>query len=194
MRNVLRSIVGNQKGWRLIPFVVVAIAVGVLAGVVYAQLGDTQTASGSVNVATSASADLYICEPGDIPGPECGEDDSGEDEAIFESVENMLPGDQVQWDIRLKNTGTEDWIISDARVTVVETVDPGNDCRNNALGTGRTTNGSSNAGTTDGVFILGKDGDAANDNPFFPADSPVIYWSPQVAILLSSLRRVTMKM
>lgn len=133
--------------------VLVVVAGAVSAGIVLAQLGDTQTASGTINAITT-SADLYICEPDSTPGPACGSDDNGADEAVFETLENIVPGVEPQWDIRLKNVGTVDWIVSGIMFSAVITADPGNDCPANAL---RVTH--------PGVKILGKAGDSVNDNP-----------------------------
>lgn len=154
--------------WRIILLGGAAIAAAVVvAAVVYAQLGDTQTASGTVNV-TTTSADLYICEPDTIKGPACGSDDSGGDETIFETLEDMLPGDQVSWDIRLKNVGSEILVISGVGLSITETVDPGADCPNFALQQGSGSFGQSSGG----VFILGKNGDSSNDNPDFVSGFP----------------------
>ncbi len=143
---------------RFITVAVALSAVGFLGGVVFAQLGDTQTASGTVNVTTSASADLYICEPDSTPGPDCGSDDSGGDESVFETFEDMLPGDVVKWDIRFKNVGTEHLLVTKGGQwepeTVVETLDPGNDCPDGALRGPFPTS----------VTVLGKNGDEVNDN------------------------------
>ena len=140
------------------------IGVAGLGGAVYAQLADTQTASGSVN-ATTTSADLYICEPGATPGPGCGSDDNGADEAIFEGLENIRPDETVSWDIRLLNVGSVNLIITGVNPNIVETVDPGADCRDvpgdSALTLGVKPNGDDSLG---GVFILGKNGDSINDN------------------------------
>ena len=155
--------------WRLIAIAASLVAAGALGAVVFAQLGDTQTSSGTINVSTT-SADLYICEPDSTPGPDCGSDDSGADETVFETLEDMLPADRVQWDIRLKNVGTEHWIVTaggqfdpvtfDPPVTVVETLDPGDDCPDGALGEPFPTS----------VTVLGKNGDELNDN--IVVDSP----------------------
>ncbi len=149
--------------WRFIAVAASLIAAGALGAAVFAQLGDTQTSSGTNNVSTT-SPDLYICEPDSTPGPDCGSDDSGADETVFETLEDMLPADRVQWDIRLKNVGTEDWIVTAGgqfdTVTVVETLDPGDDCPDGALGDPFPTT----------VKVLGKDGDELNDN--IVVDSP----------------------
>jgi len=116
-----------MKG-RFLPIILVAVIVSLLGGVAFAQLSSFQRASGSINVTSSVSADLYICEPNSTGGPDCGADDSGADELVFETVEDMLPGNVIQWDIRLKNIGTEDWMVVSAEVDINETLDPGNDC------------------------------------------------------------------
>jgi len=84
-----------MKG-RFLPIILVAVIVSLLGGVAFAQLSSVQRASGSINVTSSASADLYICEPNSTQGPDCGADDSGADELVFETVEDMLPGDVIQ--------------------------------------------------------------------------------------------------
>ncbi len=123
--------------WRIIPIVGPLLAVGALAAaVVYAQLGDSQTATGTLNV-TTTSANLYICEPNNMAGPDCGSDDSLADEAVFETLEDMAPGDLAQWDLCLKNVGTRDWWVTGVTLNIVETVDPGpaptGDCPDKAL-------------------------------------------------------------
>jgi hypothetical protein len=149
--------------WRLLAVAASVVAIAALSAVAFAQLGDTQTASGTINVSTT-SADLYICEPDSTLGPDCGSDDSGADETVFETLEDMLPADRAQWDIRLKNVGTEDWIVTAGGqfdpVTVVETLDPGDDCPDGVLGEPFPTS----------VTVLGKDGDELNDNIL--VDSP----------------------
>ena len=150
---------------RILLVVGAGIAAVVTAVVVYAQLDDSQTAAGTIN-ATTTSADLYICEPGGTP-PACGPDDSGADETIFETLEDIRPGEVVEWALRLTNVGTVDWTVTGALLTVTETTDPGGDCPNpgfaNALGAGvDPVTGFDSFG---GVFILGKAGDSQNDNP-----------------------------
>ena len=140
--------------WGLILIAGFALVSGTLAGLVFANFGDTQTASGGVNV-TTTSADLYICEPGGTIGPDCGADDSEADEIIFETIEDLLPLESASWDIRLKNVGSEPWIVSSAGARKVETVDLGDDCSDNLL---RFLG-------QQGVLILGKEGDTVNDNP-----------------------------
>lgn len=131
-----------------------------LAALVYAQLSDTQTASGTVNVSTT-SADLYFCEPDSTPGPACGSDDSGADETVFETLEDIRPGEIVGWDIRLQNVGSEDWRVTNVTLNISEAVDPGADCPDDSLRSGDPLRA-----TTAGVYILGKDGNPFNDNPF----------------------------
>ena len=140
--------------WGLILIAGFALVSGTLAGLVFASFGDTQRASGGVNV-TTTSADLYICEPGRTIGPDCGADDSEADEIIFETLEDLMPLDAASWDIRLKNVGSEAWIVTNARTNRVETVDPGDDCSVGQLGFPGSA----------GLLILGKDGDTVNDNP-----------------------------
>ncbi len=133
------------------------LAAAALGALVYAQLGGTQTASGSVNV-TTTSADLYICEPDATPGPDCGSDDSGADDTVLETLEDITPGETVQWDLRLQNVGTEDWVVTDVTLILVETADPGDDCPDESL------RASAPFGVAPGVSTLGKAGDDLNDN------------------------------
>jgi len=140
------------------------------AAVALAQLTDTQTASGTLT-ASSTSADLYICEPGGVAGPACGPDDSAADETVFETLENIRPGQVVQWDIRLQNAGAQDLLLTGVALNIAEVADPGSDCPDTALQAGRliiVSSGSSSAARpTAGVYVLGKGGDDLNDNiPF----------------------------
>ena len=73
----------------MLALVAVFLAVGV--GVALALFADQHVASGTVGMAT-ADVDLYICEPGSTPGPDCGSDDNGHDEAVWETTEQLLPG------------------------------------------------------------------------------------------------------
>lgn len=157
---------------------IVLAASAVLGGVVLADLLGGQRAGGTVNVTTEA-AELHICETfGEvfsattttttiqfIPGPDCGFDDSGADEEVFETVENISPGRTAEWDVRLKNVGTRDWIVQDVVLGVVERHDPGNDCIDFALEPGRILPGLFSSAeplqSLAGVFVL-TDGD--NDN------------------------------
>ena len=123
---------------------------------------DKQSATGAVNV-TTVSSDLYICEPNGTPGPACGSDDSADDETIFEALENMRPGDVVQWDIRLQNVGPVDWEVQGVNLVISETADPGGGCPANALSPANRHPIVAQF-TTGGVFVLGKNGDDKNDN------------------------------
>jgi len=156
--------------WRFIITVGIASAMALTAGVILAQVMiDEQTAEGGVNaftVTVEGSADLYICEPGTIAGPDCGADDNGADEVVFEGNEDIRPGEQISWDIRLKNVGTIDWVIREVRFLVSETNDPDSDCSADLLREGNRPTG--NTSSKGGVFILGKDGDRINDNDDFP--------------------------
>jgi hypothetical protein len=107
--------------------IVFAAAGGLAGGMSMALWTGSQTASGNVN-ATTASADLYICEPENSIGPNCGSDDSGADETIFEDLENLLPGDEWSAWMRLRNTGANAWYILAANPVVTEVSDPGADC------------------------------------------------------------------
>lgn len=144
-----------------------ALAIG--AGLAYAALGDTQSASGSVNVSTT-SADLYICEPGNAAGPACGSDDNDGNEAIFESLEDLRPGQTAQWDVRLKNVGTVPFMVTGVTLTTAENNDPGSDCPEGSL----TSSGPSDSyyNYPYGISLLGKNGDPANDNPYNNNDIP----------------------
>jgi len=136
------------------------LAVGT-AVLVLAQLTDSQTASGTVTVSSTA-ADLYICEPDSTPGPDCGSDDSGADEAVFETLENIRPGGVIEWNIRIKNTGTQDFLVAGAPANIVESADPGADCPDDAL---QPAQGFFFPPAVPGVLLLGKAGDPINDNP-----------------------------
>lgn len=159
------------------------VATAAFLGVAMALLTDTQTATGTIT-ATSTSADLYICEPG-VPGPACGSDDSGADEIVFETVEDIVPGETVEWDIRLQNVGTTDWALSNVTVAFVETADPGADCPDTALVNGRNHLGFSSIA---GVFILGQAGDDTNDNPAPGSSLGVTRWtsSSQRAVFVAA--------
>ena len=156
---------------------IVVVAGAVTAGVAMALLTDTQTATGTIT-ATSASADLYICEPG-VPGPACGTDDSGAGEIVFETIEDISPGETVEWDVRLQNVGTTDWTLSDVTVAFVETVDPGADCPDPGLVNGDNADGASSSA---GAFILGQAGDEDNDNPAPGASFFLAKWSNGVPL------------
>ena len=169
---------------RIMTIVAVTIGIGTIAGVAsaqLAQLGNSQTASGFVSV-IDTSVDLYICEPGDKRGPECGSDDNDGDEFVFENLEDIKPGDLVEWDIRLKNVGNDSLIISDVTLNIREVLDPGDNCPDDALhavdlGFGPRA-----------LRILGKDGDTVNDNPTredFP-QFPVV--DPVTAVVLYNIR------
>jgi hypothetical protein len=109
------------------------LAVG--AGAVIAALGDSETASGTITV-SSESADLYICEPGTTPGPECGADDSDGAEIVFEGDEQFIPGESRYYDIRLRNVGQRSFVVTDLNFLINETADPGNNCPDHALWSG----------------------------------------------------------
>jgi hypothetical protein len=114
---------------RLRPFLVALVAlaaVGVTVSVVLGVWTGTQTASGTVN-ATTASPDLYLCEP-EGTGVGCGPDDSGPDEIIFEGLEDLLPSSAAASTLRLRNVGTGPMDLLAAVPAVTETADPGNDC------------------------------------------------------------------
>jgi hypothetical protein len=153
---------GMIKLLRIAGLALVGLGVAAGAGVAFAALSNTENASGTVNV-TSTSADLYICETGQVAGPACGSDDSDGAENIFESIEDLRPGETVTYDIRLKNVGTEPFLVSDASLSISEGADPGNDCPASPsplYGSGPNDN----YYNTWGVSILGKAGDADNDN------------------------------
>jgi predicted ribosomally synthesized peptide with SipW-like signal peptide len=95
---------------------VLALVVG--AGT-FALFSDTQNATGPVN---SGTINLYLADGGD---------DSGENEAIFENTENLLPGETTSWPLRLINTGNRAWDATNVVVTSTESADPGGDCGTN---------------------------------------------------------------
>jgi len=138
----------------------VAVFPAVVAGVAFALFSDQHVASGAVGMATADDVDLYICEPGSTPGPDCGPDDSGGDEAVWETTEELLPGHDATWDIRLRNVGSYAWDTGPPTVTITETADPGGDC--------------SEVPSVE-AKILGKAGDPENDNPWHSTTWPP-YW------------------
>jgi len=85
----------------------------------------TQTASGGVNATVTTAPNLYLCEP---DGGDCGQDDSGADEQLFENAENLLPNTFASDRLRLRNTGGQSLDVVRAVTTVSETADPGADC------------------------------------------------------------------
>lgn len=155
----------------IITLTVVAVLVGVGTAIVLAQFSDEKETAGAVSLAGPGAIDLYICEPGPqggepVPGPGCGPDDNGTfngppgaDEVIFENIENLTPNDTTQWDIRLRNTGTLPWLLTNTSlqfsnadpsvVLIQEVEDPGPDCTIVPVVS---------------ATILGKAGDEVNDN------------------------------
>ena len=114
---------------RLRPFLFALVALAVAGVTVSVALGmwtGTQTASGTVN-ATTASPDLYLCEP-ESEGIGCGPDDSGPDEIIFEGLENLLPASFTSSNLRLRNIGANPLDVLSAEAVVTEAADPGADC------------------------------------------------------------------
>jgi predicted ribosomally synthesized peptide with SipW-like signal peptide len=81
---------------------------------------DTQTATGDVDAGT---INLYLDE-----GP--GNDDSGENEVIFQIEENLLPGESATNPLRLINTGNRTWQIS----SITTTITPDAECDAGNLG------------------------------------------------------------
>lgn len=80
-----------------------AVTIAVVAGT-QALFTDTQTASGDVNAAGAGSIDLRIND-------NVGADDSGDDEIIFETTEDLLPGESASNSIALVNAGTDDFDV-----------------------------------------------------------------------------------
>jgi hypothetical protein len=74
--------------------------------------------------------------------------------------------------------GTREFVVTAVALEIVETNDPGSDCPESAL---RITN------SPDGVTLLGKDGDPANDNsqswdlPRFRPDPSTDTWNIVIA-------------
>ena len=112
--------------WRIAAAVGVLGALGLTTSAVFGVWTGGQTASGAVN-ATSVSPDLYLCEP-ESGGVECGPDDSGPDELIFEGLENLLPSSYASSTLRLRNVGTNPLDVLSAVPAVAEAADPGSDC------------------------------------------------------------------
>lgn len=152
-----------RRPTKVIAIPIALIAVALIAGVAFATLVDSKTASGTVN-ATSTSPDLYICETGVTAGPACGSDDSGADEAIFESLENIKPGAIIVQDLRLVNTGSETWTVSGVVLGISELADPGLDCPDGTLKFLPKPSAANNPDSLIGVQILGKANDPLNDN------------------------------
>ncbi len=100
-------------------FVIGAVLALVVGAGTFALFTDTQFGTGDINAGT---IDLYLS---DGRG-----DDNGENEFIFEDIENLLPGNSVSWTMRLQNRGTGAWDQTDGTVILSQTVvsDPGNDC------------------------------------------------------------------
>lgn len=129
-----------------------AAAVVLLAAIAIAQFWGLQTSSGTVSAAVVEQGGIiYICDgqtgtgvvvtlPGGASVRGCNSDDSGADEAIFESDERLVPGGSQQWDIILWNSSAFPWDIPDfdrdyggavgtpVDVQVTEATDPGGDC------------------------------------------------------------------
>jgi len=187
-------------GWRLIFAAASLLAAVALGAAVWAQLAGTQTASGTVTV-SSTSASLYICEPNSTPVPDCGPDDSDADEAVFETLENIRPGGTVEWDIRLKNAGTEDWLVTGVTLGIAEVSDPGGDCPDDALQSAPHPSGRY-ATSPAGVFILGKAGDDLNDNPsglpgvlqFARESNPYSYLGPHIKVAAGDYEDVRLRL
>ncbi len=113
--------------------IVVAVLLAAAAGaLVYAQLSDSQTASGTVSV-TTTSPQLYLCEPPPGFASMCGDDDSGPDEVVFEGPENLARGQRATYYLLLKNVGTDRITVTSASLSISETSDPGSDCLDSAL-------------------------------------------------------------
>lgn len=164
---------------------IAVVAAAAIGAVVFAQLSDTQTASGEVNV-TTTSPDLYICEPDPYQVHTCGPDDSGADETVFESLENVARGERVGYPIRLRNTGTNALTVTAAVLGVAETADPGADCPNGALVAGRNNSNQISPNTNSaGAF---RQADPGNDDPppgsGIPAFAPYFTGAPDLAIFI----------
>lgn len=112
--------------WGIAVVVAVLATAGLMVSVVLGAWTGTQTASGTLN-ATTASPDLYLCEPEDT-GVGCGPDDSGPDEIIFEGLEDLLPSSFTSSNLRLRNIGTNPLDVLSAVPVVTEVADPGSDC------------------------------------------------------------------
>lgn len=113
--------------WRPVLIILTVVLAGLTTAVAVASLTTSQSTTGSIN-ATSESVDLYLCETPQTTGPECGDDDSGADETIFEGLENLRPASVTSQRLRLKNVGTSDLTIVSAGLLVTEVADPGIPC------------------------------------------------------------------
>jgi hypothetical protein len=84
---------------------------------------------------------------------------------VFEADEQLRPGQDASWNIRLRNVGTVDWMVTNMSLAIVQTSDPGPQCPTSVLAPWRFPNSFS---STDGVHVIGKNGDPFNDNPLPP--------------------------
>ena len=111
--------------WRIAGVVTALVAAGLMVGAVLGIWTATQTASGGVNATVTTAPNLYLCEPGT---GDCGQDDSGADEQLFESAENLLPAAFASDQLRLRNVGSQGMDVVRAVTVVSESTDPGADC------------------------------------------------------------------
>jgi hypothetical protein len=75
----------------------------------------------------------------------------------------LRPGQEATWDLRLRNVGNTQWVMTGVVLDIHQTSNPTGSCDPTALNPRGV-----NAGGTEsayGVFILGKNGDPINDNP-----------------------------
>jgi len=120
-------------------FVIGAVLALVVGAGTFALFTDSQFGTGDINAGT---IDLYLS---DNRG-----DDNGENEFIFEDIENLLPGNSVSWTMVLQNRGTGAWDQTDGTVTLAQVVtsDPGPVCNTNLVLTWDPNNDGDDHGTT----------------------------------------------
>ena len=91
----------------LLSLVVIGAVVSLVAGAgTFAVFTDQKTGTAEVNTGTIS---LYLSD---------SSDDSGANEALFEGLENMVPGETVSQGIDLFNSGNRAWDVTDVNVTV----------------------------------------------------------------------------
>lgn len=120
-------------------FVIGAVLTLVVGAGTFALFTDTQNATGDVNAGT---INLHLS---DSIG-----DDNGENEFIFTNVENLLPGESVNWGMVLENRGTRAWDQTDGTVILSQsqTTDPGAFCATALVLTWIPDGGDDDHGTT----------------------------------------------
>lgn len=102
----------------LVSLVVIGAVVALVAGAgTFAAFTDQQTGTADVNTGT---IQLWLDDG--------VSNDSNAGEILFETTENMVPGETVLWPIQHKNVGNHAWDLTDVTVTTSLSSDPGGDC------------------------------------------------------------------